>query len=171
MIKLSITRAAFLLLLVPTSTTFGQTPAPYANIAQSQAAQIVMDTGPVRLPSAMQPQESNEAAIKNGDWCSVYPPIAVRLGQEGEVALTFTLTERGTVTDVRLTSSSGHQGLDEVSARCAATWHFQPAMRNEKPVAVPWAAKFAYSLKPLTIRSRDQGGVQTEIHPQFPWSH
>ena len=92
--------------------------------AQNAQTQTLVDTGPVRLPTAIPPQEDNEVAIKNHDWCAVYPPIAVRLDQEGEVTLTFAITDQGMVTDVKVASSSAHDALDEVSARCAATWRF-----------------------------------------------
>jgi protein TonB len=158
-----VTRLVFLSAVLSMSSTL-------AASAQNAQAQTLAATAPIRLPSAIPSQESNEIAIKTQDWCDVYPPLAVRLDQEGKVVLTFAVTAQGTVTDVKVTSSSGHDALDEVSTRCAATWHFQPAMRNGMPVAATRTAEFVYSLKPPTIRSRDQDGAVAEFHPQFPWS-
>jgi TonB family protein len=146
----------------------GATCAASPESAQTQA---LVASGLVRLPAAIPSEEDNTLAIKNHHWCAVYPPIAVRLAQEGNVALSFAITAQGTVTDVKVTSSSGHDALDEVSIRCATTWRFQSAAPSGNPVTATSTAEFVYSLKPPTIRSRDQAGVVTEFHPQFPWTH
>jgi len=76
-----------------------------------------------------------------------YPPIAVRLGEEGTTALAFKITADGSVTDVTVSESSGHSDLDEAAVRCAGNWHYQPALQNGKPVEVPWQTHVKWSLK------------------------
>ena len=43
----------------------------------------------------------------------IYPTIGRRLGWAGKVVLTFVLREDGSVEDVRVRESSGHQALDQ----------------------------------------------------------
>ena len=75
-----------------------------------------------------------------------YPTLAVRLGHEGVTTLGFTINADGTVSDVHVVESSGHTELDQDAVEGAACWHYKPAMKNGKPVAVPWKAKVTWHL-------------------------
>jgi TonB family protein len=75
-----------------------------------------------------------------------YPPKALRLGLEGTVVLSFTVTAQGTVTDAKIVSSSGSDDLDQATVACAAQWQYKPAMKNGQPIAAPWTAKVNWSL-------------------------
>lgn len=77
-----------------------------------------------------------------------YPPLAVRLNQEGTTTLAFKITTDGSITDVTVAESSGHDSLDEAAVRCASSsWHYKPAMENGQPVEVPWKASVKWQLR------------------------
>jgi protein TonB len=69
-----------------------------------------------------------------------YPKDAKDAGIGGMTTLVFTVTEQGTVADVRIAKSSGNAGLDNAAAACASLWHYKPATTDSKPVAVRWQA-------------------------------
>lgn len=56
-----------------------------------------------------------------------YPPIAVRLGEQGEVSVSCRVMTDGTVQDVRLIRSSGFQRLDDTMMTFMAGVHYKPA--------------------------------------------
>jgi protein TonB len=65
-----------------------------------------------------------------------YPPIELRLGAQGVVMLRLTVSPQGTVTDVVVIRSSGHEALDQTARTWVLThWRYQPAIRGG--VAVP----------------------------------
>lgn len=75
-----------------------------------------------------------------------YPPEAIRTGQQGRTSLSFRITAEGTVADIVVSESSGFEALDKASVACAAEWRYQPAVRDGKPIEVPWQAKVRWSL-------------------------
>ena len=66
-------------------------------------------------------------ALKSAHNCAdrFYPPIAVRLNQEGTTRVRITVSADGQVTDAKLSDSSGHDSLDQAALKagfesCAA---------------------------------------------------
>jgi len=70
----------------------------------------------------------------------------MRLGHEGTVTLGMTIEPDGSVTNVHVVNSSGHDELDQGAVSCASSWHYKPALQNGQPVAVPWQASVKYRL-------------------------
>ncbi len=68
-----------------------------------------------------------------------YPADARASGQTGWVDLEFTVTPKGTVSDVRVTGASAAGVFDEAASEAIARWRFKPVERNG--VAVPQRAK------------------------------
>lgn len=64
-----------------------------------------------------------------------YPPLARRRGWTGTVLLKVQVSASGTVLDVQLAKSSGHEVLDEAAQQAVVSWQFSPAMDNGVPVA------------------------------------
>jgi len=60
-----------------------------------------------------------------------YPPLALRLGEEGNVRLHLIISPQGFVTDAEVIGSSGYDDLD-LAARnwIMAHWRYRPAMRG-----------------------------------------
>jgi periplasmic protein TonB len=80
---------------------------------------------------------SAPALIAGGAKCltSYYPPIAIRLNQEGTSTVTVHVGADGSVTGAEVTNSSGHDSLDQASVKCITNaWRFKPAMENGQPV-------------------------------------
>ena len=75
-----------------------------------------------------------------------YPEAAKAAGIEGKTTLAFTVTEQGTVADVKVAKSSGNADLDNATAACATRWHYKPARQDSKPVATPWSATVEWKL-------------------------
>ena len=72
-----------------------------------------------------------------------YPSAAKRFGYEGVVRIAFTVTENGSVEDVRLLESSGHSILDrEVISTITSSWSFHPPGRKLRLIK-----EFAFELE------------------------
>jgi protein TonB len=56
-----------------------------------------------------------------------YPPVAQRMGEEGEVRVRLYVTPEGQVARVEVVSSSGRDFFDRAAKRAAASWAFAPA--------------------------------------------
>jgi TonB family protein len=77
---------------------------------------------------------------------SRYPPAAIRLGIEGDTALTFRIAVDGTTKDVVVEHSSGNADLDYAAVAGAQCWRYKPAMKDGKPVEVTWHAVVRWRL-------------------------
>ena len=63
-----------------------------------------------------------------------YPPLATRLGHEGNVTLHVAIDPNGIVTNAQIIRSSGFAELDEAAADwVCAHWRYRPAERNGAP--------------------------------------
>ncbi|HKD22762.1 MAG TPA: energy transducer TonB [Rhizomicrobium sp.] len=76
-----------------------------------------------------------------------YPPIALRLNQEGNTTVKFTINTDGSVSDAAVADSSGHDSLDQAAVRCVSTWHYKPAMQNGAPVVAPWQTVIKWQIR------------------------
>ncbi|HHC71484.1 MAG TPA: energy transducer TonB [Thiotrichales bacterium] len=63
-----------------------------------------------------------------------YPRKAAMQGKEGWVKLEFTITESGTVTDVRVLESNPRRIFDRAAVRAILKWKFKPKLVDGKPV-------------------------------------
>jgi protein TonB len=123
---------------------------PLSSYAQTQTTNtIVTQSPPAQPPSASPPELSSSDGASKPQNCNVqryYPPVAMRLGQEGTTVLGFTIAIDGSVQDVRVITSSGSEALDDAAMNVAACWHYKPALQNGQPIAAPWHAKVVWSL-------------------------
>ncbi len=77
-----------------------------------------------------------------------YPPIAVRLNQEGNVRVRITVAADGTVTNAEVVGSSGKDALDQATVKCIMSgWHYKPAMQNGQPIAAATEANVQWKLQ------------------------
>ena len=65
----------------------------------------------------------------------VYPAQARAMRLEGTVVLRCTITESGTVSDMKVVS--GHPVLARAAKDAVAQWLYRPYTLNGKPVAIP----------------------------------
>jgi protein TonB len=79
---------------------------------------------------------------------SYYPPIAIRLNQEGTTTVNIHIAADGSVTGADIAESSGHDSLDQAAIKCITqNWHYRPAMENGQPVAITAKARIVWRLQ------------------------
>ena len=77
-----------------------------------------------------------------------YPPLGIRLGEEGNVRLHLTISPQGLVTDAAVVRSSGYQDLDQAARSWIIThWRYRPAMRGGAAVASASDVQVQFDLK------------------------
>jgi periplasmic protein TonB len=76
-----------------------------------------------------------------------YPAVAQRLNQEGTTTIEFTVNTDGSVSNVQVAGSSGHDSLDQAAIRCASSWRYKPALQNGQPVTAPWTTDVQWKLQ------------------------
>lgn len=76
-----------------------------------------------------------------------YPAIARRRGFAGQVVLDVLVGESGSVVDLRLATSSGHDMLDKAAIAAVKTWLFEPAVRGNKKVKMWVRVPIRFELK------------------------
>lgn len=64
-----------------------------------------------------------------------YPPLARRMGDQGEVRLDVQVAPDGQVAEVKLKKSSGSSLLDQTAIDTVRKWRFKPATVDGKPIA------------------------------------
>lgn len=128
----------------PQITAVKMPPHPVAPPPVQMAAQ---PAPPPRLPPKPQGITA-PVSIGGSHSCeNEYPPIAVRLNQQGTTTIKFTVDPNGRVSDVRVVGSSGHDSLDEAAVRCASSWHYKPALADGHPVPAPWTTDVQWKLQ------------------------
>ncbi len=65
-----------------------------------------------------------------------YPRLAKRRGWDGVVVLAVHVAADGSVSDVEIAESSGHESLDEAARKAALEWTYTPAHRGDERVAL-----------------------------------
>jgi protein TonB len=131
----------------PPPPDLAKPPPPYVPppdiVIQQQATNTTSITTTTVKPTVAAPAPkatgvTAAALISGGAKCqnSYYPPIAVRLNQEGTTLVTVHVGADGSVESVDVANSSGHDSLDQAAIKCAtAAWKFKPAMENGQAVA------------------------------------
>lgn len=104
------------------------------------------DTAPQRIPPPPPPVGSPISVGEPHVCLKDYPADAVAAHAEGTTVVGFTITETGTTTDAHVTRSSGTASLDDAALMCPSRWLYRPAMKEGKPVAVPWKAEVRWML-------------------------
>jgi protein TonB len=121
-----------------------QNEAPVTNTITTQS---VVATPPPPKPAGI---SSPVLAPSAGNNCAsnYYPPLAVRLNQEGTTLVTLQISAEGSVTGASIADSSGHDDLDEAAIKCAtARFHFKPAMQNGSPVEASTKVRITWKLQ------------------------
>jgi len=79
-------------------------------------------------PAGAHPEPVDAIGIPRfaGGELPVYPDLSARLEEEGVVELRFALRENGSVKELGIAKSSGHDRLDAAALAAARTWRFNP---------------------------------------------
>jgi protein TonB len=133
-------------------------PPPDISI-QTEAAAPNTITVQSKLPPPPQPPAqpkpagiSAPVALKSAHNCAdrYYPPIAVRLNQEGTTHVRITVSADGQVTDAKVSESSGHDSLDEAALKCVmgGSWGgYKPALQNGQAITAQTEVVIRWNLK------------------------
>ena len=128
-----------------------QQPPPQITVAQMPPHPVVQQ--PVAAapapPAPPKPQGiSAPVSIGASHSCmNEYPAVAQRLNQQGTTSIKFTVNTDGSVSDVHVSGSSGHDMLDQAAIRCAQSWRYKPAVQNGQPVTAPWSTDVQWKLQ------------------------
>lgn len=124
-----------------------QTPAPAPEIA------VVRVAPPPAPPVTAPPAPSGPVSVSDlgAKMVAIVPPrypMESRRGKEqGTVVLTVVLNTNGTVADVRIAQSSGHQRLDRAALEAVRKWRWSPTIRGGEPVMVQGMVDIPFILK------------------------
>jgi periplasmic protein TonB len=77
----------------------------------------------------------------------VYPPISIRLNEQGSVLITGQILKDGTVRDPSVLRSSGSARLDESALASVRGWMFRPATLDSQPVDTYWRMALTFKLR------------------------
>ncbi|MBT8420682.1 MAG: energy transducer TonB, partial [Gammaproteobacteria bacterium] len=77
----------------------------------------------------------------------VYPRMARRRGQEGEVMIRVSILGSGRVGSASVARSSGHRLLDRAALKAIKGWSFQPARRGGKAVTATLTVPVIFRLE------------------------
>ncbi len=75
-----------------------------------------------------------------------YPFFARIFHREGTTELSLTVLADGTVSDVKVAKSSGHDGLDDSAVECVSRWHYRPAIRDDQTIDTPMTVRVDWKL-------------------------
>jgi protein TonB len=84
------------------------------------------------LPKVVEPRIDSRRGLTE----PYYPPAEIRAGAEGTVVLSIYILADGRVGEVRLITSSGHEGLDKSAMREAKKWRFVAGTSDGQPMAM-----------------------------------
>lgn len=76
-----------------------------------------------------------------------YPFFARVLGEEGTTELAFTVLADGTVSGVKVATSSGYDRLDDAAVDCVSAWHYRPGIKDNQLVDAPMTVKVVWNLE------------------------
>lgn len=76
-----------------------------------------------------------------------YPPLSRRLGEEGRVLLRVYVLADGSVGQVVVRESSGHERLDRAAADTVRRWRFVPARQADEPIPAWVLVPISFSLR------------------------
>ena len=90
-------------------------------------------------------------AIVNGGYVKLptvaYPPASQDGGEEGTVKLSVLVEANGSVSEVKVTQSTGHQRLDAAAVRTARSAGYRPKSVNGTPVRSRFNTSYTFSLE------------------------
>ena len=118
----------------------------------------------------------------------IYPESLRESGQDGEVKITFTVTEKGLVEDPVVTEATAPE-FGEAALKAVKDWRFRPATEDGDPVSLKVSLPFKFSAAPEDklnaalgrkafapiadpiVKSKkldDQPTVITRVRPMYP---
>jgi protein TonB len=87
-----------------------------------------------------------------------YPFFSRIFSDEGTTELAFIVAADGTVSNVKVSKSSGSDRLDDAAVDCVSKWHYRPAIKDDQLVDAPMTVKVNWNLD----NDAEKGGEKTE---------
>ena len=124
-------------------------PAPHAITAIAVEKPAVAPSVPPRAAEATSAIAPTPArGIARTHTTPPYPPLAVRLGEQGTVRLHISLDSSGAIRGIDVLKTSGSASLDDAAvAWVLQHWRYEPATRDGKPVASSVLADVRFDLR------------------------
>jgi iron complex outermembrane recepter protein len=96
---------------------------------------------------------------------AIYPPKALKEGQEGSVLLLATINVDGRVCEVEIQESGGAI-FDQAAIHAVEQWTFKPAIQNQKPleVRVPIPFEFSVPVPMPTSKEIESSSSHRHVH-------
>jgi protein TonB len=118
------------------------TPGPPSGMPTAAAAPTAAPAPAPAAPLPIVPPSFNARYLDNP--APVYPSLARRSGEQGQVLLRVHVTADGAAASVEVHTSSGSARLDQVARETVTRWRFVPARQGDVAVA-------AWVLVPITF--------------------
>lgn len=91
-----------------------------------------------------------------------YPDDSRRADEQGVTKLGFKILTDGTVDAITVTGTSGFDRLDEAAKKCAANWHYRPAVKDGQIVEADWKANVTWNLATADKRAAEIAAQQDD---------
>lgn len=99
-------------------------------------------------PKPVAPAPTPVEAIASTHTQPPYPMTARRIGEQGTVVLSITISTDGSVQNVSVAQSSGNADLDQAAVEWVKDhWRYKPATRDGQPVVSQSEAKVVFNLQ------------------------
>ncbi|MEK6287684.1 MAG: energy transducer TonB [Acidobacteriota bacterium] len=113
-------------------------PTPDPPKPKPPAQPTVVDNKPIKVPSTVLQGKAIERRKPS------YPPLAVQIRLQGDVAVEIIIAPDGRVETARVIS--GHPILATSAREAAMAWRFEPTLLNKVPVRVTGVITFVFKL-------------------------
>jgi periplasmic protein TonB len=116
----------------------------YATPPPAPVPHVVAPPKPAGITAPISLKSSHNCADR------YYPPIAVRLNQQGNTRVRITVSADGQVTDAKISGSSGFDSLDQAALKCvmAGSWGgYHPAMQSGQAIAAQTEVEIQWKLQ------------------------
>lgn len=132
---------------VPAAPLPSEAPARETAPSPAPAAAAAAQAAPAATPpaAALQPPRFDAAYLNNPR--PPYPPLARRLGEEGQATLRVLVTPEGRPERIELAESAGSPRLDEAALEAVRHWRFVPARLGDIAVAAWVRVPIAFRLE------------------------
>jgi len=99
-----------------------------------------------------------------------YPPMSVRLHEQGTAMMEVHITTEGAIDDCRIVQSSGSERLDTAACDHVKTnWRWQPPTASGRPVAVSTRVSVKWDLRDIVPPSIIETTVSWPPFPMAQW--
>ncbi|WP_372659903.1 energy transducer TonB [Hydrogenophaga sp.] len=147
-------------------------PVPVATQPSERAPVVPVETAPVAAPAAETASPPKEASVQASSTTAAaasatvarvelpsssaaylnnppppYPPLSIRLNEQGKVIVKVFIDTSGTATQASIDRSSGYDRLDQTALQTALRWRYVPGKRGGVPEAMWFKVPVAFVLE------------------------